>query len=433
MSTDLDRQLARFAQALDREAPPISFEDIVSRGTIAADVDLLERPSSARASHSEGVPWVDTTPSHDTSGERDVLIELDPSVSARRPDRRRVAWKLALGVAAAAVLIVTLTAIERDSDDRDPVVDLPSLTTTFVSPRNGFSMKHPDRAAITPATQLWAFSGRNDDGYDVVQIDSAAVFKGTSTSLTMKTTVGSIDAWADEYLLSEYVLPGGCGVPRNQQAEITIDGRPGRVAECSDHIEATVVVPNDLGGVGGRLYLFTLSHDRSDARAVFDAFVDTIDLTPHTAVDLPADTVVSPTYGYSFEYSRGSFAPARELWDPSNQPAEILDFDPRLDGFETGYAAYFVAASTPIPDGASIDAWVDEYVTPRAAGGCRIPRSQQAEITIDGQPGRVAECGRLEVTVVAGGRLYLFIGFGDRARAHAWIGSIDLTPETAAT
>jgi hypothetical protein len=43
------------------------------------------------------------------------------------------------------------------------------------------------------------------------------------------------------------------------------------------------------------------------------------------------------------------------------------------------------------------------------AGGCGGPRSQQAEITIDGQSGRIAECpktteadvNRIEATVVA--------------------------------
>ena len=41
-------------------------------------------------------------------------------------------------------------------------------------------------------------------------------------------------------------------------------------------IEATVVV-------GGRLYLFTLYLEASDARAVFDAYASTIDLRPEEA------------------------------------------------------------------------------------------------------------------------------------------------------
>jgi hypothetical protein len=227
-----------------------------------------------------------------------------------------------------------------------------------------------------------------------------------------------------DHLLSD----GGCGVPRSQQEEITIDGRSGRVAECPNQIEATVYT-------GGQFYLFTLSHDRSDARAVFDAFVATIDLTPRAAVDLPqlGKTFVSPTYGYSFGYPRG-ISPATERWDPDDQPVEDIDFDPRFDAVETGYAAYFEAASTPIPDGVPIDEWVDEYVTPEAAGGCGIPRSEQAEIIVDGQPGRISECAHTEATVVAGGRLYLFrlhrLGYA-RDIFDAWVATIELTPETA--
>ena len=86
----------------------------------------------------------------------------------------------------------------------------------------------------------------------------------------------SIDDWYDEY-----VSPSGCGVPRSQQVEITIDGRLGRVIECPSQIEATVVA-------GGRLYLFMLGHERSDARAFFDAWIATIDLTPETAA-VPLD------------------------------------------------------------------------------------------------------------------------------------------------
>ena len=47
-------------------------------------------------------------------------------------------------------------------------------------------------------------------------------------------------------------------------------------------IEATVVA-------GGRLYLFVLLHDRSDARAFFDAWVATIDLRPEDAA-VPSST-----------------------------------------------------------------------------------------------------------------------------------------------
>jgi hypothetical protein len=308
-------------------------------------------------------------------------------------------------------------------------LDFPPLTETFVSPRHGYSIKYPQRGTVTPAEQLWGFSERVDDGFDVVETGSAAVFKVASRDAsTPGPEEAPIDERIDVYLSQDDVLPGGCGVPREQQAEIIIDGQPGRIAECSNHVEATVVV-------GGRLYLFTLSHGRSDARAVFDTFIATVDLTPDAAVEFPpmTRTFVSPTYGYSLRYpERGGSEPATEIWDAAIQPPiEILDWDPRFDGFETGLGAYFQSASTPIPDGVPIDEWVDASVT---LGGCGVPRSEQAEIVIDGQTGRVARCGHSEATVVADGRLYLFIGPNDDRRwFEGWIATIDLTPETAAS
>jgi hypothetical protein len=333
---------------------------------------------------------------------------------------------LLAGAIAVGSGLIRLPAIIDPTPPPAQVLDFPNLTTTFVSPRNGFSMKHPDRVALTPAKQLWGFSEQVDDGFDVVETGLAAVFKGASTNSGFGDE-GSIDERVDEYFSDDYVLPGGCGVPRSQQEEITIDGQSGKISECANRIEATVVA-------GGRLYLFTLLHDRGDARAVFDAFAATIDLTPETAVEFPAmtTTFVSPTYGYSFKYhDRGGLAPATELWDPVNQQFDMsIDFDDRFDAVETGLGAYFEGASTPIPDGVSIDEWVDEYVSP---GGCGVPRGQQAEITIDAQSGRIAECDHSEATVVAGGRLYLFIGpADDRGWFDAWVDTIDLTPETAA-
>ena len=356
---------------------------------------------------------------------------------------------LLIGIGAAAAT-ESETMTEAAESESEPTV----LTTTFVSPRNGFSIKHPDTVVVTPAKQIWGFSGQIDDGFDVVETGSAAVFRGASTGppfMENGFVAGldgvSIDEWVDDMTED---LPGGCSVPRSQQAEITIDGHAGRISEdCPDRIVATVVA-------GGRLYLFTLLHDRTDARAVFDAFAATIDLTPETAVEVPnlTSTFVSPTNGFSFKYIRG-LTPAKELWDPITQPRSDTSGvrDAPFDVVETGLAAYFMSASTDIPDGVSIDEvdeWVDEYVS---SGRCRVPRSQQAEITIDGQSGRISECptteatvdafgatvvagGEIEATVVAGGRLYLFILLSDRSDFRAFFdafaATIDLRPEDAA-
>jgi hypothetical protein len=171
-------------------------------------------------------------------------------------------------------------------------VDFPKLTETFVSPRNGFSVKYHDRGegTLTPAKALWdsgkelADDGQADDGVcrssrsarcpaDVVETGFGAVFEGASTEIPDGV---SIDEWVDD------VSPGACGEPRSQQEEITIDGQSSRISECPEgpgsagEIAATVVA-------GGRLYRFTLLHSRTDARAVFDAFAATIDLRPEAA------------------------------------------------------------------------------------------------------------------------------------------------------
>lgn len=426
MPTDLEQQLAGFAEALDRDAPMISFDDVVGRGTIAVDVDLLDHPTADRASDDNDVAWRDTTLGDDNISEDDGLIELAPAPVVRRPTWRRVSLKVALAAAAIAVLVVSLATIERGGDEVDRA-DVPDLTTTFVSPRNGFSVRHPEDATVIPAT------GDGEDGFDVVDTGLGAVFEGASSEVygVVEGITGPSDADIDRDMSDAGVWPGGCGVARRQQAEITIDGQLGRIAECPNRIEATVVA-------GGKLYLFILSHERSDARAVFDAFVATVDLTPETTAHLPAMTTPfdSPTNGFSYRYlDRGGLEPATEIWDPIDQQP---DADPwsGFDYFDTGFGAAFAGASTAIPEGVSIDAWVDEYVTSRAAEGCGVPRSAQAETTIDGQSGRTAECSRrVEATVVAGGRLYLFTMWHDRTDGRAWfdawVTTIDLTPETA--
>ena len=371
-------------------------------------------------------------------------LSLYAPVDLDRRRRRRLLTAAVVGVAAAVALVVAIAVVPeaQDGDAVTPVTEPDQdPMTTFVSPRNGFSVEYPEGGAtVTPATQLLGFSQQVDDGFDVVETGLAAVFKGASTELPDGDPDGdSIDERVDEYLSDDYVLPDGCGVPRSQQAEITIDGESGRISECANRLEATVVA-------GGRLYLFTMTHGRSDARAVFDAFVATIDLRPEAAVDFPGltTTFISPTNGFSFDYpDRGGLAPATELWDPVNDQLDDNDYDAYpdpegFDGVETGLGAYFLAASTPIPDGVSIDEWVDVYVL---SGGCGVPRSQQAGITIDGQSGRISECaepqrGRIEATVVAGGRLYLFTLLHDRPDARAffdaWVATIDLRPEAAA-
>jgi hypothetical protein len=364
-------------------------------------------------------------------------VVLLPEPSPGRSQRR--AWIAA--VAATIVLVagaIVVLASAGGDDSTGPVDTGP--TTTFESPRNGYSVDLPEGSTITPATQLYGFGSEladegDDVGVDVVETGSGTVFKGASMAFE---EWDLIDARIDERIDEYDALPGSCGVPHGQQAEYTIDGQPGRIAACPGRVDATVVVP-------GRLYLFSLLDDGPDARADFDALAASIRLTPQTAVDYPAltTTFVSPTYGYSMGFfDRGGLAPATERWDPLPQGTDDRTIDGRFDGVETGLLAYFGAASTEIPPGVSIDAWVDSIdlapepsLTDSVWERCFVPRGQQEEITIDGRPGRFLDCGQLAATVVAGGRLYLFILLrsGNDARPYfdSGMDTIELTPETA--
>ena len=358
---------------------------------------------------------------------------LAVNVVPRQPDGSTV------GGPPAPSSIVDPTPSPSPSASPAQVIDFPSLSTTFISLRNGFSIKHPDGVAPIPATNIWGFG---DAGFDVVETGSAAVFKGSSTEMPLvesgfvvdEPSNMSIDAWVDQAVKD---LADECAAPRGQQSETTIDGQPGRISECPNQIDATVVA-------GGRLYLFSLLSDRADARAVFDAFAASIDLTPETAIDYPAlpTTFVSPTYGYAFNYlDRGGLEPATERWDPVNHPpvdggrGSFIGRDNGFDEVDTGLGAVFKGASMKIADEASIDGWIDDYIS---AGGCYVPRNEQAGITIDGHSGRISdECpDKVVATVVVDGRLYLFAMLHSRADARAlfdaFAATIDLRPEDAA-
>lgn len=183
--------------------------------------------------------------------------------------------------------------------------------------------------------------------------------------------------------------------------------------------------------------------------------------TPESTVDVtdePWDVIhrsnmttpyVSRSNGYSFKYwDRGGLEPAKELWDPANQPSPVeglggygAEYKDEFDVVETGYGAFFMSASTKIPAGVPVDEWADEALAKYLPAGCYGPRSQQERITIDGEPGRISQdCAEdVVATVVTDRRLYLFVmahsaPSRDDARQvfEAWLATVELTPETAA-
>ena len=123
--------------------------------------------------------WLDDGPNR--MSDHAVLSTLEEIHTTRQRRVLRPAWRatpvsIFARMATAAVLVVAvgflaITVVPRLRTDRAsaarhrrrrrPAADFPALTTTFVSPRNGFSVKHPERVTITPATNVWRLG---DDG-----------------------------------------------------------------------------------------------------------------------------------------------------------------------------------------------------------------------------------------------------------------------------
>ena len=131
MPTDLEQQLPRFAEALEREAPAISVDELLSRGAVAVDVDRLERPAWGDVPRVAAVTWAEAMPGHVGNGERDASIELAPTAT-EPPTRHRVALKIAL-LAAAAVVFVALAVIVQVDDEPNPA-DVPTSTVPTTAP-----------------------------------------------------------------------------------------------------------------------------------------------------------------------------------------------------------------------------------------------------------------------------------------------------------
>ena len=122
----------------------------------------------------------------DDAGESGFELVLAPSPS--RSKRR--AW-ITAAAAAFVVIAGAIAVLSRAGDDHSTAPVDQSPTTTFVSPRHGYSVQYPDGAVVTPATNFFwdpriaedVRQGQRptvNDGVDVVETASGAVFTGGS-------------------------------------------------------------------------------------------------------------------------------------------------------------------------------------------------------------------------------------------------------------
>jgi hypothetical protein len=361
---------------------------------------------------------------HDHISAPSVPVADDVRRGRRRVRRNRglLAGGAALGLAS-VVAAMSLFAGE-GAVDRPQPADPPGPTTrTFVSPINGFAVGYRDLGdgTVSPATQLWGVSERADAGFDVVEAGSAAVFKGTSTKIRR----GSPSMSVRRLRVAQWLRCATQSANRRSPSMGSWQDRrvsePGRGDRGRRRASLSVRADPRTQRRQGVLRLLRRHHRPTPGDGGRHPALDD-DLR---LADLRLLLRVSRQRGA--RTGRGALGsprrPARQ--HPAQQP--IRCSTDRLERLLRG-------ASTEIPDGVSIDEWYDEHVS---RSGCGVPRSQQSEIVIDGQLGRFAVCpNQIEATVVAGGRLYLFMLGHERSDAAAffaaWIATIELTPETAA-
>ncbi len=152
----------------------------------------------------------------------------------------------------------------------------------------------------------------------------------------------------------------------------------------------------------------------------------------------PLTEAFDSAYAYSIAYPADWTATAAaEVWSPeewlaAGAPEEPFDWI--RSSSERYQDAALRAASGLLPEGASADDWIRQYVIGEAGGACDPPRETTEAIVIDGHPGRLRDlCGEIEATVVAERRVYVFTLFVRYSDPPVKTGARELFDALAAT
>ena len=169
-------------------------------------------------------------------------------------------------------------------------VAIPSLSQTFVSSRNGFSVRYPAGWTVKPATESWlpdTYLPQGNPALDDLELAGAVRLVVASQRIAAGQTE---DQWLAAYAPT-YQGSSLCATNPATSPRLSIDGQSGYLdmSACATALDASIAA----GGVtfdaivfsGGRAYQITL--DGLVDRAFFDAVLATIKLDPLTAVDPP--------------------------------------------------------------------------------------------------------------------------------------------------
>jgi hypothetical protein len=236
-----------------------------------------------------------------------VTLERVRPVDIERPPRSRSlaqSFSFILSVAVGVALVVGgLAVFDRlvgsgASDRRSPSPSssaatgpafvVAPLSQTFVSPRNGFSVRYPAGWSVKPATKSWPadiFLPLGNPAFDELQR------AGEARLVVASQRLGAGQTDADWLASFAHIYQGAapCGTAPAASPRVTIDGHSGYLVNvgCPLPADSTFSTPDirfrAIVIADGRVYDVQL--DGNVDRSYFDALVATIRLDPASAVD----------------------------------------------------------------------------------------------------------------------------------------------------
>jgi hypothetical protein len=159
-----------------------------------------------------------------------------------------------------------------------PLGGPPALTESFTSERYGYSIDYPATWTVAPADNLFVPDRQVDNWDDVIRSPGQLIaFSAVSASVPDSVDV---DDWISVNLNFNSRIE--CAPARSTLGSIVIDGQAASIRTSCGEVEAKVVLD-------GRAYVFTIVNQPSAAgRALFEAMMATVSLTPETAEVAPS-------------------------------------------------------------------------------------------------------------------------------------------------